>query len=166
MRPTLPPDSSGHVCQSEVSIVPCDQEVEPELLVSPLFQLPEPADAGALIILHDFYIVTLTPCAAQQKGNDPNNIQSMFYVLLLLESACPAGLGRASQVLVGNHGGIPASRGGHFSIHSLPYSLSLPLSAHRSPLYVEHVFPDFTGLQGVFTEDMDTGNDNDEQRSL
>ncbi|XP_044153237.1 nucleolar protein 11 [Bufo gargarizans] len=57
--------SSGHVHHTEVSLAPCDQELE--LLVSPLLQLPEAADTGALLILHESYIVTLTPCAPQQK---------------------------------------------------------------------------------------------------
>ncbi|KAM3923401.1 nucleolar protein 11 [Leptodactylus fuscus] len=59
--------SSGHVRQSEVSLTPSDQEIEPELTVSPLLQLPDPVDSGSLIILHDSYIATLTSCAAQQK---------------------------------------------------------------------------------------------------
>ncbi|XP_075703056.1 nucleolar protein 11 [Rhinoderma darwinii] len=59
--------SSGHVRHSEISLAPCDPEVEAELVVSPLLQLPEPADAGALIVLDDSYIATLTPCAAQQR---------------------------------------------------------------------------------------------------
>ncbi|XP_056406052.1 nucleolar protein 11 [Hyla sarda] len=59
--------SSGHVRHSEVSFTPCDQEEEPQLLVSHLLKLPEPADTGALVILHNSYIATLTPSAARQK---------------------------------------------------------------------------------------------------
>ncbi|XP_069807660.1 nucleolar protein 11 [Dendropsophus ebraccatus] len=59
--------SSGHVRRSEVPLTSHDQEEGPQLLVSPLLQLPDPADTGALIILHNSYIATLTPCAARQK---------------------------------------------------------------------------------------------------
>ncbi|XP_066443967.1 nucleolar protein 11 [Eleutherodactylus coqui] len=59
--------SSGHVCQSEILLASSEQNVEAELLVSPLLQLPEPADTGALIILDDSYIATLTPSPARKK---------------------------------------------------------------------------------------------------
>ncbi|XP_069605272.1 nucleolar protein 11 [Ranitomeya imitator] len=59
--------SSGHVRHCEVPLSPSDQEGAPELLLSPLLQLPEAVDSGAVVILHDSYIATFTPSAAGQK---------------------------------------------------------------------------------------------------
>ncbi|XP_073435907.1 nucleolar protein 11 [Dendrobates tinctorius] len=59
--------SSGHVRHCEVPLSPSDQEGVPELLLSPLLQLPEAVDSGAVVILHDSYIATLTPSAAELK---------------------------------------------------------------------------------------------------
>ncbi|KAM5134938.1 nucleolar protein 11 [Mantella aurantiaca] len=59
--------SSGHVCQSLVPLVQSSEEAETMLSMTSLLRLPEPMDSGALTLLDDTHLATLTPSAMKQK---------------------------------------------------------------------------------------------------
>ncbi|XP_072270184.1 nucleolar protein 11 [Pyxicephalus adspersus] len=59
--------STGHVCQCLVPLVQSSDGAESLLSVSSLLQLPTPVDSGALILLDDTHLATLTPSTEKQK---------------------------------------------------------------------------------------------------
>ncbi|XP_068119902.1 nucleolar protein 11 [Hyperolius riggenbachi] len=59
--------SSGQVCQSLVPLAQSNGETEVILSVSALIHLPEAIDTGAVLVLDDSHIATLTPSTAKQK---------------------------------------------------------------------------------------------------
>ncbi|XP_063816892.1 nucleolar protein 11 isoform X2 [Pseudophryne corroboree] len=59
--------STGHVCLSWVSLGHSEQRTESVLSTSSLLQLPEPIESGALVVLDESYIATLTLSPAKQK---------------------------------------------------------------------------------------------------
>ncbi|XP_040185707.1 nucleolar protein 11 [Rana temporaria] len=61
--------STGHVCQSLVPLVQPNDGAEAVLSMSSLLHLSEPVDCGALTLLDDTHLATLTPSATKQKDH-------------------------------------------------------------------------------------------------